>query len=380
MAVNLIEPDFTKIEVAKQRIRDVWMYREVDHIPVGVRITSKWGNSRRSIIESDELQYQVNKHNLERSLRCLPDDYIPYARVWFGYMTIATMFGSSIHWTDDPDQPPGVLSPLITDMDQVFNLEKPGIDTGTMPDNLRLQRVFVEDFPPWVHLTGFDLGGPLNNCRDLVETSLLYTAMVEQPDALHHLLDLLTQVQIDCYAATEAVSGGLDRMTCIDMAQIWAPEGNKGFVSDDICSTISPMMFDKFSKPYNNRLYARWHGGLLHNCGPHPAASCYLDHTPPINGINCSYQYTREDFSKLREAFSGRGIVQAMFDNGETAEDMIAGFRDMMECFTPDVVAVPMCAVDDAWNDDDITALYWEMRKISEEYAANMNWRSDVNR
>ena len=115
-------------------------------------------------------------------------------------------------------------------------------------------------------------------------------------------------------------------------------------------------------------------------CGPLPAVSCYLDHTPPIKGINCSYHYTREDFPKLREAFNGRGIVQAMFDNGETAEEMIAGFREMMECFAPDVIAVPICSVDDAWNDDDITVLYWEMRKISEEYAANMKWRPNQGR
>ena len=58
-----------------------------------------------------------------------------------------------------------------------------------------------------------------------------------------------------------------------------------------------------------------------------------------------------------------------MFDLNETAEAMIAGFRNMMETLAPDTVGIPICMVDDSWTDSDITALYWEMRKISEEYA-----------
>lgn len=370
--------DFERIEAAKQRLRDVWAYRRVDHIPVFIRISGRLGHTRREVIEDEELLYRVNRDNLERSLRLLPDDYVPYARVWFGYMTLATMFGAPVHWADDPEQSPGVERPIITDMEQVYSLPKPDpYRDGLMPRNLRAQRMFAERFPKWVYLSGFDLGGPLNTCRDLVETQLLYTAMVDQPEALHHLLDLVTEVQIACYEAEIEASGGLERLTCIDMAQVWAPEGHKGFVSDDVCATISPAMFETFSKPYNNRIFARWPGGLLHNCGPHPAAKHYLDHTPPINGINCSYKYTRDDLPRLREAFAGRGLVQAMFDNNETAAEMVAGFRHMMEVLAPDVVALPIPIVNDGWSDAEIVDLYWAMREVAEEYAANMRWRED---
>jgi hypothetical protein len=161
------------------------------------------------------------------------------------------------------------------------------------------------------------------------------------------------------------------------MAQIWAPEGYKGFVSDDVCATIGPSMFQSFSKPYNNRIFARWPGGLMHNCGPNPAAEHYLDHTPPINGINCSYRYTRDDLPKLRESFAGRGLVQAMFDNGESAEEMLAGFRHMLETLAPDTIGLPMPIVDEAWSDSEITEFYYEMREIGQEYAANMRWREE---
>lgn len=373
---NLTSPNIERIEATKQRYRDVWAYRRVGHIPVFVRITGRLGHTRREIIASDELQYQLNLSNLERSLRILPDDYIPYARVWFGYMTIATMFGLPVHWGDSPDQSPGVAHPLITQMEAGYRLEMPQANkAGLMPDNLRVQRLFAERFPQWVYLTGFDLGGPLNSCRDLVESSVLYTSMIEQPEALHHLLNLLTDLQIACIQAGIEAAGGLDRMTQVDMAQVWAPEGHKGFVSDDVCATISPAMFETFSKPYNNRIFARWPGGLLHNCGPHPAAEYYLDHSPPIDGINCSFQYTRDALPLLHKAFAGRGLVQVMFDNGETAEAMLAGFRYLMEELAPDVIALPVAQVDDSWSDAEITDLYYAMREVAVEYAANIRWR-----
>lgn len=371
------QPDFKKIERAKQRLRNVWAYRRVDHIPVFIRISGRSGHTRREIIEDSEIQFQVNKNNLERSLRTLPDDYIPYARVWLGYMTIATMFGLPVHWSEDPEQSPGVAHPLIKeDIQDVYGISKPRtLSAGLMPDNLRLQRMFAERFPRWVHLTGFDLGGPLNNSKDLIESNLLYISMVEQPEALHYLLDILTDLQIECYQAAIEASGGLDRMTCIDMAQIWMPEGHKGFLSDDVSAMISPYLFEIFSKPYNNRIFTHWSGGLLHNCGPNPAAEFYLEHSPPINGINCSYRYSRDDFPKLRKAFAGKGVVQVMFDNEETAEEMLEGFHYMIDTLAPEVIGMPMPIVNDSWKDAEITDFYNEMRVISTEYAANMQWR-----
>jgi hypothetical protein len=45
-----------------------------------------------------------------------------------------------------------------------------------------------------------------------------------------------------------------------------------------------------------------------------------------------------------------------------------------MELLAPDVIAIPVCILDDSWSDEDVTALYWDMRAISNEYAANMRW------
>jgi hypothetical protein len=115
----------------------------------------------------------------------------------------------------------------------------------------------------------------------------------------------------------------------------------------------------------------------MHNCGPQTPKRVYLEHNPRLKGINCAYDYSRGDLADLGEIFAGWGIVEVNFDSGETAEEMLEGFRFMMENLAPYTVGVPVCTIDESWADDEITAFYWEMRKIAEEYAANMRWVGD---
>jgi uroporphyrinogen-III decarboxylase len=372
-----LDIDHAVIERRKQLRRDLWDYKEVDHIPIVFWLAPSCGYTTREQYESTEKQFEVNVEAIRRSLKLLPDDYIPFAFVTQGYMTIATMFGMEPFWSEDPDQTPGTKGHIIDDLEQVYSLARPTLDAGIMPENIRRLRYHAENLPPDVSITGIDSGGPLNTCKDLLDTNLLYMGFYDNPEAMHHLLDLVTNVQLEVYHAVVEAVGDINRMTCIDFSPAWAPEKYKGFVSDDICATIRPAMFSEFSIPYNNRLYEPWGSGLMHNCGPNPSKHIYLDHTPKLKGLNCSYRYSHAEFPEFREIFAGWGIIEAMFDFGETPEQMLEQFRFMMESLAPDTLGVPLCIVDDSWSDSDITDLYWEMRKIAEEYAANMRWKEE---
>ena len=367
--------DHNEIERRKQFQRDLWDYRPVDHIPPFIWPTWTFGHTQREITSDGAIQLETNYQTIEKCLRLLPDDYIPWARIWCGYMTIATMFGIDVHWSDDPDQAPGIKQHLITNLEDVFSLRKPELLTGLMPENLSRLRQHAQSLPPDVSLSGIDAGGPLNTCKDILDTNLLYTAFYDNPRALHYLLNLVTEVQLEIYQAIVPAAGGLKRMTCIDFDPMWAPEKYKGFVSDDVCATINPKFFNEFSIAYNNRLYAPYGSGLLHNCGPNPCKFHYLEHTPRLKGLSLAYKYSQGDFPELRQIFAGWGILHVMLDNELTPEAMLAGYRHMMETLAPDVIAIPAVFVDDTWKDEDVTAIYWELRKIGEEYARNMRWQ-----
>lgn len=366
-----------EIEKRKERIRRAWDYRPVDHIPIHFFLEDFSVSTLKEQCLDGKLQFETNVHSIRRLLKVLPDDYIPAARVWPGYITIATMFGCGVYWSEDPNQPPGVKEHPILNMDDVYNLKMPSRKSGLMSFNIKWLKYFAEHLPGDVSLTGIDLGGPVNTIRDLLDTNLLYTAIYDNVDACHHVLKIAMEVQVLCYEDIISAVGGIDRLTCIDFAPSWAPEGRKGFISDDVCASFSPEVFTNFSRPYNNIILRKWRGGRIHNCGPHPSLELYLDHEPPLNGLNCSFKYSKEDLPRIKEAFKGRGIVEFMFDNCESPEEIIKGYDEIADSLTPAVVGMPIVWLNDIWKDDEIRGLYEELRKIAERYADNMSWNPE---
>ena len=121
-----------------------------------------------------------------------------------------------IHWSDDPNQPPGSDGHIIDDLEQVYSLRRPTMDDGVMPENIRRLRYFHDNLPPDVYLTGIDNGGPLNSLKDLLDTNLLYLGFYDNPEAMHHLLNLVTDVQLEmCHKMIETVGGDINRFACI---------------------------------------------------------------------------------------------------------------------------------------------------------------------
>ena len=375
MTISL-EIDHNEMERRKALYRRVFDYQPVDHLPVFIWLqgATRPEHTIRWELESGKNQLEANIAWIQRSLRLLPDDYIPVVRITQGYLTIASMFGCQIHWSEDPNQPPGVLEHPVKTLDQIRTLKRPAPEAGMMTENLRRMRLFAEALPPEVSLTGIDIGGPLNNLKDLLDTNLLYTSFYDDPQAVHALLDLLTEVQLECMQAILAAGGGIERFGSVDFDPVWHPRKYVSFSSDDVCATISPKTFREFSLPYHDRLYAPWGSGGLHNCGPHPCREMYVRLQNPVKYLNCSHRYTRKEYPALKQVFAGWGVIEPMFDQNESAEEMLAGYREMMESLAPDTLAIPICILDKTWSDDDITGLYHEMRKISEEYARAMRW------
>jgi hypothetical protein len=372
-----LDIDHTEIERRKAFYSRVFDYQRVDHLPIFIWVqgATRPEHTIRWELESGENQLEGNLAWIERSLRLLPDDYIPVVRITQGYLTIASMFGCQVHWSEDPNQPPGVLEHPIKELQQVNQLQRPGMQAGMMPENLRRMHLFAESLPPDVYLTGVDIGGPLNNLKDLLDTNLFYTGFYDDPASIHKLLDLLTSVQLEMMQALVVAGGGLARFGSVDFDPLWHPRQYISFCSDDVSATISPKIFEKFSLPYNDRIYAPWGSGGFHNCGPHPCRAMYVRHKHPVKYLNCSHRFTHQEYPALREVFAGWGVIEPMFDQGERAEEMLAGYREMCEALAPDTLAIPICIVDDTWSDDDIRSLYQEMRKLSVEYAAAMHWQ-----
>jgi hypothetical protein len=367
------------IELRRQRIRDVWNYHRTDHIPVLLHISDNpFGYTMRDELLSAEKQLALRLQSLRRTLELVPDDYIPTFFVNMGCVGIENALGMAMHYGDTPDQTPGVRPPLVDDIRSIYDL-KP-IDPyhdGILPAFLDRIHYFVEQTGHQVPVTCLDMNGPMAIAMDIIGSEKLMLGMYEYPEDIHYLLNFAMDNILSVTRACVEAVGGVEYLTCTDFCDHWFPEGKKGHVSDDVCAMYRPAMFDEFSIPVNNRVYAEFGPGLLHNCGPNPCAGRYLEHTPAISGADLAYAYSRGDLPLFRKAFAGRGVLY--LDMGyESHEKTLEEYRYIIDSLAPDVVAIFSVRI----GYDSVASgqcnpgrLYEDLRRMSEEYAARVQWR-----
>lgn len=360
-----------EIERRKENVRRVWDYKRVDHIPVMLRVVSNpWGYTTREHFLDGDKQFQIESESVRLSLEMVPDDYIPSMRPDVGCVVIESALGAEIVFGDDPNQTCTVREPILNTADDIYKLKMPDPHSdGLVPEYLRRIKSFVERTDGQVHVACPDMGGSMNVAYTLLGAERFYMMSYDEPEALHHLADFIADVFI-CFAeAAIEAAGGIERVTCTDFPYHWHPEGRKGHCSDDICAQYGPDFFNRFSKPYNNKIFRRFGGGMLHNCGPNPCASEYLWHDPRIYAVDLAYGYSKNDLPAFKKHFKGEGVIYFGFDSGPSG---LADYRHVMEVLAPDVIVIPDIA---CGPDDDVRGIYQSFLEIAKEYAARMNWR-----
>ena len=284
-----------EIERRKQVIRDIWNYKldSIDHIPIQlIPIPNSKGYTLKERYTDKKKQLEVQVEKIKAGLQLMPDDYIPTLKPDLGYVVTQSVFGMKPTYSEDGGQPPYVKKEpaRITKIDQIYELKMPDpYHDGLMPEGLERIRYLMKETGHLFPCSLLDIGGPMDIAYELMDTELFFTIMYDAPDAMQYLLDFLTRVSIALRDACIKAAGGLENVATTEWDEKWSPEGKKGYVSCDLAAMYSPKFFKKFAIPSNNKIFEKYGGGLLHNCGPHPAIEYYLLHEPKIWGITCDY-------------------------------------------------------------------------------------------
>jgi hypothetical protein len=108
----------------------------VDHIPVAIWPTSTFGHPLREQLEQGEIQFDVTVRSIEKGLRLFPDDYIPFARITPGCMTLATMFGMEVilHVMLDNELSPEAILAAFSRMAETLAADVVGIPIWFVDD------------------------------------------------------------------------------------------------------------------------------------------------------------------------------------------------------------------------------------------------------
>jgi len=371
------------IERRKQRIRDIWQYKKVDHIPLGLYvIDNKEKFTRKEIEQEKEKNLRFDLNNIKKSLILLSDDYIPFVKAEVGCATIPTILGAQVYHTSAFDNFSTVKEPLIKNIDELDNLYIPENNEeislkGLMPLNLGKVKYYREIVKDRVNYAGFDIGGVLCGAIDIIDSSLFYMSLLTDKEKILKFLKRLSGLYIKVQDILIESYGGPNNMMNIDWEPSWYPEGRKGYLSDDPCANLSISMFETFSKPFNKNIYDNFGYGGFHNCGPHPCAASYTNYeNGKLGAINCSLKCTYNELDKFIEAFKDKETVLYFLLEEEyfNAQKSIRLYAEIMEKgIDNNVACVPFYAIDNAiYPDDEIKDIFGSFLEMSIKYARQL--------
>ncbi|MCL4415595.1 MAG: hypothetical protein M1365_02670 [Actinobacteria bacterium] len=382
------EINYIEIEKRKERIRKIWQYKQVDHIPIGIYIIDnkeRFTRKERETEKKKNLRFDLN--SIKKSLSLLSDDYIPFLKPEVGCTTVPTILGCKVSYTEQFENYSTVKEPIIHSIEDLERLDIPRdeneiIKKGLMPGNLEKIDYYKAVTKGSIDMTGIDIGGVLCGSVDLMDSNLFYMSLIFLLKGLLNYLEKLSNLYVKVQEILTGEIGDLNKMTNIDWDVSWYPEGHKGYLSDDPCANFGISTFETFSKPFNKKIYDRFGYGGFHNCGPHPCASAYIqydekDAGKKVKAVNCSLQFTYKELDKYISTFSGSETILYFLFEEEfyDPKKAIELYRELTDKgIKYNVVCVPSYPLDaSSHSDDDIRDIYKEFLKISKEYALSLN-------
>jgi hypothetical protein len=166
-------------------------------------------------------------------------------------------------------------------------------------------RELFEPYPKirrYVHIYHPDMQGPMDIC-ELLWGSGLFVALLEAPDLVKALLELVTETYIHFMRAwTDLVP--FDDGYNVHWAMLH--KGNI-MLRDDSAMNLSPRMFETFIQPYDGRLLRKLGGGALHFCG---RGDHYIQKAAEMEGLY-AINLSQPEYNKMDVIFDhtvDRGI------------------------------------------------------------------------
>ena len=158
-------------------------------------------------------------------------------------------------------------------------------------------RELLEPYPKvrrYVHIYHPDMQGPMDIC-ELLWGSGLFVALLEAPDLVKALLELVTETYIRFMRAWT------DLVPFADGYNVHWAMLHKGniMLRDDSAMNLSPRMFETFIQPYDGRLLRELGGGALHFCG---RGDHYIEKAAEMEGLY-AINMSQPEYNKMDVIF-----------------------------------------------------------------------------
>ena len=378
-----------EIEKRKQLMRDIIDYKldGHDHIPVLItHFPNSKGYTLTEVYTNKEIQLEYDLEKIKSSLENIPDgDYIPSIKSDLGFIVIQSIFGMQPIYCSDkkpakyPDQTPYVdpKTKPIKSIGDMYNFKRPEniFHMGLVPEGLERIRYFMKETNYEIPTSNLDCGNGLLMAYELTDSKLFFTTMKDDPKAINHVTDILTDVIIDLESEVIDIAGGIDNVTSTEWDDKWYPEGKKCYISAELQPLYNPADYPLFDLPYCNRQFRKFGPGFIHNCGPQTAIEYFWKHEPKPYGITCEYYSCLNDYKRIKEVFNQehKAVLFVEFTSMKNSEEMVEAFKNLMNLLAPKVIAIPWMWVGPVYTcQENPGNIYRELLKISKEYMRRM--------
>lgn len=251
-----------QVEESKARLKKAYRMEAVDHIPVVQTTKVKLDYSIYDIVYKKEAMLHQQLSNISATMRH-KTDYCPMLAPWHGVGMYAELFGCEIHYFEN-DWP--WAKPLITDNpEDVYKLKPKKLEESDLWQHLfKTMDYFQKNTSGDIPICATDPQGPMATASMIWRTEDLLCACYTNPEEVHYLLNLVTDVFIEFYEK---------QMARIENPAYpgWGfPLGETGLgisISDDNAAFMSPKLYEEFCVPYNARIAKHFNGLYLHSCG-----------------------------------------------------------------------------------------------------------------
>ena len=291
---------------SRARLQCVWAGRGApDRIPfVFTSLPAEQATPPPEPPEAEPSDEELLRGQLEAIIdrAALHDDYVPSLFPGCRQGTIPAAFGareivSGGHtWVE----------PILRDPADVDALGTPDWRLGAAGEMLERVRVWRAATSGRIPIQLPDMQGPLDLANNLWGTEPLLTAMYTAPDAVHRLMQYMTEAFIAYVRLVQqAAQGELIPIHC--MPVVWMPPSIGVALSEDLLAVISPRLYDLFGRPYNEQIARAYGSVVVHSCGSIEHNLPGLLDTEGLLGVNASI--TETSLAALVRVLGRRAVI-----------------------------------------------------------------------
>jgi len=264
-----------------------------------------FGYSIHDIVGAPARMLKHQMYNIEQAA-LLGSDWVPFLEPWHGVGIYADAFGAKTSWPENDYPWP---EPPLSGIGQVHGLTLPAAGQSPLMEKvLETIRFFRREAGGGMPISLTDTQSPMNTASLIVPTDELLAACYTDPDAVHHLLGLVTDLVISFSRMQAELIG-----EAIALPGHLFPAGAASgiSVSDDNACMVSPEVYRAFFVPYLGRISRAFGGLYLHACGNFAHNLGAMLEIEGLRGINMHIGPGDMDPRAAAGALAGRCVLWA---------------------------------------------------------------------